>query len=124
MPKVSKNNAPHQNHGPLEEWRGDAGGHVVNFVRFAVAVDTTPMLEGLPGDRCLCSHWGHVVEGRLVFTFDDRTEVHEAGDAFYPPGGHLQRVDAGTEYVQVSPAAEHRTVSEAIARNMQTMQGA
>ncbi|HEY2902590.1 MAG TPA: cupin domain-containing protein [Polyangia bacterium] len=123
MPKVSKKDAQHQDHGPIEEWRGDVEDTVVNFVRFAIAVDTKPMLEGLPGNRCPCPHWGYVFSGRLVFTFDDRTEVLEAGDAFYVPAGHLQRVDAGTEYVQFSPAAEHRTVSEAIARNMRKLQG-
>ena len=84
-------------------------------------VDSTPMLKGLPGDRCTCPHWGYVFKGRVTYTFDGREEVHEAGDAFYVPGGHLQRADAGTEYLQISPAAELRTVSETIMRNMREL---
>ena len=67
---------------------------------------------------------GYVFKGRVIYTFSDREEVHEAGDAFCVEGGHLQRADAGTEYLQLSPAGELRTVSEAIAKNMQRMQEA
>jgi mannose-6-phosphate isomerase-like protein (cupin superfamily) len=123
MPKVSKNESQHMNHGPVEEWRGDVDGYTINIVRFGVDLDATPMLQGLPGNRCSCPHWGYVLKGRVTFTFDDRTEVHEAGDAFYVPAGHGQRVDAGTEYVQFSPAAELRTVSDVIASNMRRMKG-
>jgi hypothetical protein len=65
-----------------------------------------------------------VFKGRVIYTFADREEVHQAGDAFYVEGGHLQRADAGTEYLQFSPASELRTVSEAMAKNMQQMQEA
>jgi hypothetical protein len=57
------------------------------IARFAVDVDSTPMLKGLPGDRCTCPHWGFVCKGKVTYTFDDREEVHEAGGAFYLPGG-------------------------------------
>src|SRR3954454_22666885 len=125
MPKVSKESASeHADHGPVEEWSEDVDGQTINFVRFNVDVDSTPMLKGLPGDRCPCPHWGYVFTGRVVFTFDDHEEVHEAGDAFYVPGGHLQRADAGTEYLQFSPAEELKPVSETIMRNMREMQGA
>jgi len=40
------------------------------------------------------------------------------------PGGHLQRADAGTEYLQFSPAEQPRTVSETIMKNMEQMQRA
>jgi hypothetical protein len=60
----------------------------------------------------------------VVYTLGDREEVHEAGDAFYVPGGHLQRAEAGTEYIQFSPADGLRTVSETMTRNMRKMQGA
>jgi hypothetical protein len=124
MPNVSKKNAEHQHHGPVEDWHGDIEGYTVNFVRFATALDATPMLEGLPGDRCTCPHWGYVFKGKLTFTIDGREEVHEAGDAFYVPAGHLQRVDEGTEYLQFSPTPELRVVSEVIAHNMRKMRGA
>ena len=125
MPTVSKDTAgEHADHGPVEEWTEDIEGYTINFVRFAVDVDSTPMLKGLPDDRCTCPHWGYVFKGKVTYTFDDREEVHEAGDAFYVPGGHLQRAEAGTEYLQFSPAEELRDVSETIVRNMREMQGA
>jgi len=123
MPKFSKDSAAeHQDHGPVEEWRQDIDGYSINFVSFKVDIDSTPMLKGLPDDRCPCPHWGYVFKGKVTYTFEDREEVHEAGDAFYVPGGHLQRADAGTEYLQFSPADELRTVSETIMKNMQQMQ--
>jgi hypothetical protein len=66
---------------------------------------------------------GYVFKGRVVFAFAGHEEVDEAGDAFYVPGGHLQRADAGTEYLQFSPAEELRTVSETIQENMQRLRG-
>ena len=124
MPKLSKNSAAqHQQHGPVEEWSEDLDGYSVNFVSFGVDIDSTPLLKGLPEDRCPCPHWGYVFKGRLTYRFAHGEEVHEAGDAFYAPGGHLQRTDAGTEFVQFSPAEELRTVSETIMKKMQAMQG-
>lgn len=125
MPKVSKDSATqHHDYGPVEDWSEDVDGYTINFATFKVDLDSTPMLKGLPGDRCTCPHWGYVLKGKVTYTFDDHEETHEAGDAFYVPGGHLQRVEAGTEYVQFSPADELRAVSENIQRNMRMMQGA
>jgi hypothetical protein len=122
MPRFSKDSAAeHQDHGPVEEWSQDIDGYSINFMSFKADIDSTPMLKGLPDDRCPCPHWGYVFKGRVTYTFEDREEVHEAGDAFYVPAGHLQRADAGTEYLQFSPADELRTVSETIMRNMQQM---
>jgi hypothetical protein len=125
MPRFSKDSAAeHHDHGPVEEWSQEIDGYAVNIVAFKVDMDSTPMLKGLPDDRCPCPHWGYVFKGRVIFTFGDREEVHEAGDAFYVPGGHLQRADAGTEYLQFSPAEELRTVSATMMENMRQMQGA
>jgi hypothetical protein len=122
MPRFSKDSAAeHQDHGPVEEWSQVIDGYSINFVSFKADIDSTPMLKGLPDDRCPCPHWGYVFKGRVTYTFEDREEVHEAGDAFYVPAGHLQRADAGTEYLQFSPADELRTVSETIMKNMQQM---
>ena len=50
------------------------------------------------------------------------TPVLEPGDAFYVPPGHLQRADAGTEYLQFSPAKEMAEVEQQVMKNMQAMQ--
>jgi len=123
MPGISKSNAAqHRDFGPVEDWSEDVNGYTINFATFKVDIDSAPMLRGLPDGRCSCPHWGYVLKGRVVFTFADHEEIHEAGDAFHVPAGHLQRADAGTEYVQFSPADELRIVSEAIAGNMAEMQ--
>jgi hypothetical protein len=52
MPKVSRNSAAeHTDRGPVEEWSEEVDDYAINFVRFAVGIDSTPLLEGLPGDR-------------------------------------------------------------------------
>ena len=87
-------------------------------------MDHAPLFKGLPGDSCQCPHWGYVIEGRLTFRYADHEEVYEPGDAFFAPAGHVPVAEAGTEYVQFSPAEELKETSEAIQRNMQAMQGA
>ncbi len=89
MPKVSKDTATLDDHGPVQDWHQDVEGYTINFVRFNVDVDGTPMLKGLPGDHCNCPHWGYVLSGRLTFRFPDHEEVFEPGDAFYLPAGHI-----------------------------------
>ena len=125
MPGVSKRNAvQHRDYGPIEDWSSHVDGYTINFTTFKADIDSTPMLKGLPDDQCSCAHWGYVLKGRVVFTLADREEIHEAGDAFYVPAGHLQRADAGTEYVQFSPADQLRIVSAAIVSNMAKMRQA
>ena len=125
MPKVSKESAAHiEDHGPVKDHHEEIDGYTVNFVSFGQDIDTTPLLKGLPDDRCPCPHWGYVLKGKVTFRFADREEVFVAGDAFYLPPGHIQLVEAGTEYVQFSPTDELRTVSETLIRNMRELQTA
>ena len=46
----------------------------------------------------------------------------EPGDAVYVRPGHLQRADAGTEYLEFSAAREMAEVEQQIMKNMPTMQ--
>jgi mannose-6-phosphate isomerase-like protein (cupin superfamily) len=125
MPKVSKATADLQDHGPVTEWSQDVDGYTINIVRFNQDLDATPLLKGLPDDRCHSPHWGYVLEGRLTFRVDDHEEIFEAGDAFYLPPGHIPiGNEPGSEYLQFSPAKELREVSARIMENMQAMQSA
>ena len=124
MPKVSRDSAQVDDHGPVEDRHGDIDGYAINFVTFRADIDATPLLKGAPGDSCHCPHWGYVFKGRLTFRFDAHDEVFEAGDAFYLPPGHIPIAEAGSEYVQFSPAKELHEVSETLMRNMQAMQSA
>jgi hypothetical protein len=110
MPKVSMESAAHvEDHGLVVDRREDLDGYTVNFLTFRQDVDATPLLKGLPDDRCQCPHWGYVFKGRLTYRLADHEEVFEAGDAFYLPAGHVPVVDAGSEFVQFSPSQELAT---------------
>ena len=124
MAKVSKQDAKHDDHGPVESWHDEVDGYAIEFVTFKQDIDSTPFLKGLPNDECHCPHWGYVLEGAVTFTIDGVEEVYGPGDAFYVPPGHLQRADEGTEYLQFSPAKEMAEVEAQIMKNMQAMQGA
>jgi mannose-6-phosphate isomerase-like protein (cupin superfamily) len=123
MPKVSKDSAQATDHGAVVDRSATVEGYTVNFVTFRQDIDGTPLLKGLPDDRCQCPHWGYVIAGRVVFRFGDREEVYEAGDAFYTPPGHAPvQHEPGTEVVQFSPTEQLRETEAAMARNMQAMQ--
>src|SRR5437868_15495079 len=111
-------------HGMVEDRHAEIDGYTVNFVTFRQDVDATPLLKGLPDDKCSCPHWGYVLKGRLTYRFADREEVFEAGDAFYLPPGHVPVAEAGSELVQFSPTAELGAVDVVMLKNVQAMQGA
>lgn len=124
MAKVSKDTATGGGEfGPVTDLSDEVDGYTVNFTSFAQDIDGTPLMKGLPDDRCQCPHWGYVLSGRMTFRYGDGEEVVEAGDAFYAPPGHVPVVDAGTEIVQFSPSEELQKTEEVMAKNMQAMQG-
>ncbi len=125
MLKVSRQSAEHvENHGPVEDRHQDGDGYTINFITFGTDVDATPLLKGLPGDRCDCPHWGYVIAGRMTYTTEDGEQVVEAGDAFYLPPGHVPRAEAGTEFVQFSPTEQLNRVAGHMTENARRMQGA
>jgi hypothetical protein len=121
MPKVSRESAELHDYGPVEERKADVNGNTIQFLTFKEDADGTPLLKGLPGDNCHCTHWGYVFKGRARFRFPDREEVYEAGDAFYLEPGHIPVIEAGTEYLQFSPAKELAEVSEHMMQNFQAL---
>jgi hypothetical protein len=124
MPKVSRESASQVDKpGPVEDHHEDVDGYTVNFVSFLQDVDGTPLLKGLPDDRCQCPHWGYVLKGKMKYRVGGREEVYVAGDAFYHPPGHIPSAEAGTEIVQFSPTEGLRVTEAAMMKNMQAMQG-
>jgi hypothetical protein len=124
MPKVSKDSATGGGEfGPVTDLSDEVDGYTVNFTSFAQDIDGTPLMKGLPDDRCQCPHWGYVVSGKMTFRYADGEEVFEAGDAFYTPPGHVPVVEAGTEIVQFSPSEDLKKTEEVMAKNMQAIQG-
>ena len=124
MPKVSRDSATQGSEfGPVTDRSDQVEGYTVNFVSFAQDIDATPLLKGLPDDRCQCPHWGYVISGKLTFRYEDREEVFETGDAYYTPPGHAPvKHEPGTEIVQFSPAEELRQTEAVMRRNMEEMQ--
>jgi hypothetical protein len=124
MPKLSKNSEDVQDYGPVAVRELRADGYTINFVTFRENVDHTPLLKGLPDDRCPAPHWGYVLEGKVTFRYGDGEETYGAGDAFYAPAGHVPDHDPGTTYLQFSRTEELEPVSAKIMENMQQMQAA
>lgn len=124
MPSVSKDGATQGgDYGPVLDRAEDLDGSTVSFALFREDVDGTPLLKGLPDDRCQCPHWGYVLKGRVTFRYADRDEVYEAGEAFYTPPGHIPvKHEPGSEVVMFSPAEELKKTEAVMAENMQAMQ--
>lgn len=125
MPKVSKASASNvQDIGIGTVSEDTVGGYEFSFLSFRAEGDLAPFLKGLPDDRCSCPHWGYVTSGRITFTFADRVETFEAGDAFYVEPGHSPVIEAGTDVLFISPEEEAAVVNAAIESNMAAMQSA
>lgn len=122
MPKVSKQTASIVTGvGPMESHSEQLGDFFVAFSTFHEAGDATPLFKGLPDDRCQAAHWGYIFRGKVTFKYADRVEVYEAGDAYYAPPGHIPVVEAGTEGVEFSTAAEYRQTLEVLERNIASL---
>jgi hypothetical protein len=124
MPKLSRDSAPQrQEAGPVVDLRGELDGYTVSFTSVLEDIDATPLMKGLPDDRCQCPHWGYVLKGKMTARYADRDEVFEAGDAFYSPPGHVPvQHEPGTEFVWFSPSEELRTAEAVMIKNLQAMQ--
>ena len=124
MPKVSRDSATQGGEfGPVTDRSDQLDGYTVNFTSFHEDLDGTPLMKGLPDDRCQCPHWGYVVKGKMTARYADRDEVFEAGDAFYTPPGHVPvKHEPGTEFVFFSPTEELRTAEAVMMKNMQAVQ--
>ena len=88
-----------------------AGTLAAEHLCLAAGVDIAPLLAGLDDGLCFSAHWGYVVRGRVVVTYDDgTTETCSAGEVYHWPAGHTVRVEEDAELVMFSPAAEHLAV--------------
>jgi len=125
MPKVSKQSATKGgDHGPVIDREDQLDGYTVNFVEFRQDIDATPLLKGLPDDRCQCPHWGYVVKGKMTMRFPDHEEVYQAGEAYYAPPGHRPvRHEPGTEIVQFSPTDDLQKTQQTMMKNMKALTG-
>jgi hypothetical protein len=90
----------------------------VGYETYHTEMDPAPLFRGLPDDRCQAQHWGVVVSGRIEFRYADRTEVYEAGDAYYAPPGHTPWPHTGCEVVEFTPTAQLEATMAVVGANM------
>lgn len=100
--------------------RGETLGEMTGGVlSFPAGTDLCPLLSGLHNDHCQCPHWGYVLEGRIVVTYQDgSTETVTAGDIYFWPPGHVVRFEEDTRYVEFSPKSELDPVLDHVAAQM------
>ena len=99
---------------PIELQAGEIETHGTTWGDLSVraldlppGTDFTPLMVGLPGDRCECPHWGYVLSGSITVRYDDGTEeTTRAGELYYWPGGHTGWTDDGVVFVEFSPAEQ------------------
>ena len=96
----------------------DWGEIHVSLIACHQTLDISSVLKGLPDDRCQCPHWGMILKGRKVVKYKDREEVLRAGDAYYMEPGHTTVTDAGTEWLEFSPAVELKKTDDVVSRNL------
>ncbi len=97
----------------------ECGDIYTRHIDLPPGVDFTPLLVGLPDDRCQCPHWGYVLGGSIRLRFaDGREETSRAGDVFYWPAGHTAWTDEGVTFLEFSPTAEILPVLDHLAKQL------
>src|ERR687898_288991 len=113
MPKASRTTASQTVEvegygGHIEEFEG---GYPVASEPSTADADLSPFFDGLPDNQCQAAHWGYVIKGKVKYSYGDREETFETGDAYYAPPGRTPTIYAGTELIEFSPTDElQRTV--------------
>ena len=124
MPGMKQDGGEVMRTGPVEDRHQDLeGGYTVQVTSFGAAIDATPLMAGLPDDRCQCPHWGYVLKGRQTYRFADHEEVYEEGDAFSVGPGHVPLVEAGTVVLQFSPTEPLRQTAAVLMENARKQMG-
>lgn len=121
MPRLSTRDAKQVDTGAGREASEELGGYKVSYVTVNQDTDLTPLLQGLPDDKCPCPHWGYVIAGRIWWRLGDEEESHGPGDAFFVPGGHTAGADAGSTFVIFSPTAEITRVESHMMQRAQAL---
>ncbi len=95
------------------------GGMTVAFNEVPAGTDFRPFLQGLKNNSCQCPHWGYVVEGEILMTYDDgSSEKLTKGDVFYMPPGHVGVVAKDLKMIDFSPSQEFHEVMDHISNKI------
>jgi hypothetical protein len=119
MPKTSASIAKDIRTGVAGGYRATLAEYFVSVEKHAVDFDLSLMFRGLPGDSCICEHWGYVLAGTITYRRPDGDETFAAGEVFYVAPGHTHVLTKGAEMVEFSRAADHQQVHDMFARNME-----
>jgi len=107
----------HARHNP--DFGVASGALAAEYFTLGAGVDLAPLLAGLDHDACHSAHWGFMITGDVVVTYNDGNEERcSTGDLFYWPPGHSVRVETDAELVMFSPQAEHAPVLDHILAKM------
>jgi hypothetical protein len=81
----------------------------IRHARVPADADMSPLLHGLPGDRCPSPHWGIVLEGSIHMEHADGSiETVRAGEVYHWPAGHTATTDEAVVFVEVGPVEQMR----------------
>jgi len=108
--------------GPSSVRGVDWGGMRVAVVSVPAGTDFSPLLKGLPNDRCQAAHWGYVLKGRLRIQHVDGEEVLSAGDFYHLPPNHTGVAEEDTEFIEIGPPGPHQAFLETAQKNIRRMQ--
>jgi len=108
--------------GPSSVRGVDWGGMRVAVVSVPAGTDFSPLLRGLPNDRCQGAHWGYVLKGRLRIQGAGGEEVLSAGDFYHLLPDHTGVAEEDTEFLEIGPPEPHQAFLEAAEKNIQRMQ--
>jgi hypothetical protein len=98
--------------GDLQLRYAEWGPMAVRHAHVPAGTDMTPVLEGLPGDRCPSPHWGIVLQGAIHLQHaDGATETTRAGELYYWPAGHTAWTDEEVVFVEFGPVEPMRQFS-------------
>jgi hypothetical protein len=100
------------------EWDDTA----VAYVELDAGTDATPLLEGLPNDKCMSPHWGYMLKGAIHVRYNDGSEeTCKAGETFHWRAGHTVWVDEDTAFIEFSPKDEIKRVYNHISEKAASM---
>jgi len=105
--------------GPGTEIRRfDADGLAVCLIRLEAGVRTDELFKGLPGDRCQCAHWGHIISGRMRVHGTDGPKTYEAGESYHWPPGHNLEAVTNVYYLEISRSQEYDRLMDHVSRKL------
>ena len=109
--------------GTLMRRQKGLGDMDLGYMELPQGADFAPMLAGLVNDSCACPHWGYILEGEFLISYDDgHEELLTQGDLFYLPPGHTARAESDLKCIMFSPDQLHGQVLDHALAKMAEME--